>query len=196
ARLDAAVGARNADAFEALFADVYEGVEHTTGARFDRDAALSMARSLLRSRDPTCRHEPLATLGDRLTLCRRLVSASGISGRTFDVGAYEREDITLIEVDDQGRECRAEVFATGKLGDAVVRLYERHAELLPDGPGRARGTATARSVAAHVGPIELDRLAGSYTPAMKVVDHRILGTWSARGAEAMLQHSRSLLQLV
>src|SRR5262249_62355690 len=46
ARLDAAVAARDAEAFHSLFADAYEGVEHTTGAGFDRDGALSMARSL------------------------------------------------------------------------------------------------------------------------------------------------------
>src|SRR5262249_52746770 len=165
ARLDAAVAARDAEAFHSLFADAYEGVEHTTGAGFDRDGALSMARSLLRSQDPTCRNEPLASLGDRLALCRRFVSASGLAGRTFDVGAYEREEITLIEVDDQGRERRAEVFAVDKLGDAVARLYERYAELLPDGSAHTRAAATARSVGQWLlGPYDADSYARALAP--------------------------------
>jgi hypothetical protein len=99
-------------------------------------------------------------------------------------------------VEEHGRYRRAEVFAADRLGDAVVRLYERWAELLPDGVARAGGVVTARSVAAVVGRIELDRLAGSVAPAIEYVDHRILGTWSARGAEAAVQHWRSWLGLV
>ncbi len=76
------------------------------------------------------------------------MSASGFAGGKFDVGAYERDEIILIEVDAQGRRRRLEVFAADRLGDAVARLYERYAELLPDGPARDRAAATARSVAA------------------------------------------------
>ena len=39
--------------------------------------------------------------------------------------------------------------AVEHLGDAIVRLYERYAELLPDGPEQARAAATAHSVAAN-----------------------------------------------
>ena len=97
------------------------------------------------------------------------------------------EQLILIEVDAQGRRRRHEVFASDRLGDAVVRLYERYAELLPDGPERARAAATARSVAAMLGPFDLDRCATVLAPAVEAVDHRILGTWSARGAEALLR---------
>src|SRR5262249_2912972 len=197
ARLDAAVASRDADAFHALFADAYEGVEYTTGATFDRDGALSMGRSLLRSQDPTCRNEPLAALGDRLALCRRLVSASGVAGRTFDVGAYEREEITLIEVDGQGRERRAEVFAADRLGDAIARLYERYADSLPDGPARARAAATARSVAQWLlGPHNAESYAPTLAPDIESVDRRILATWSAHGPAAVVRHTRSLLDLI
>src|SRR5262249_59464649 len=104
-------------------------------------------RYLLRAEEPKCRHEPLVTLGDSLALFRQWVSASGVAGEKFDVGAYEIEIINLTEVDAQGR-WRTEVFATDHLGDAVIRLYERYAELLTDGPARAIAAATARSVAA------------------------------------------------
>ncbi|MGH9670631.1 MAG: hypothetical protein ACRD3A_11035, partial [Terriglobales bacterium] len=59
-----------------------------------------------------------------------------------------RTQIILIEADAQGRHRRQEAFAADRLGDAVARLYERYADLLPDGPARARAAATARSVAA------------------------------------------------
>src|SRR5262249_39332764 len=76
-----------------------------------------------------------------------------------------------------------------------ARLYERYADLLPDGPERARAAATARSVAVVMGPIDPDCFATAFAPAIEVVDHRILGTWSASGAEAALQHHRSLLEV-
>ena len=60
----------------------------------------------------------------------------------------EFDEISLLEVDDCGRWLRSEIFAADRLGDAVARLYERYAELLPDGPERERAAATARSVAA------------------------------------------------
>ena len=47
---------------------------------------------------------------------------------------------------------RLEIFAPDRLGDAIARLYERYAELLPDGPERTRAAATARSVAVLLGP--------------------------------------------
>src|SRR5262245_51723416 len=147
------------------------------------------------ARDPKFHCEPLATLGDCLALCGRSVSASGTAGRTVDVDHYEKEEVHLVEVDAEGRYRSSEVFATSHLGDAVVRLYERYAQLLPEGPARARAAATVRSVAAMPGPVELDRLAGAYAPAVEVVDHRILGTWSAHGAEELLRHWRSWFDL-
>ena len=52
----------------------------------------------------------------------------------------------MLEVDERGRFLRQEVFAADRLGDAIARLYERYAELLPDGPERERAAATARSL--------------------------------------------------
>src|SRR5262249_57357967 len=113
---------------------------------------------------PRCWSEPLATLGESLALFRVSRSASRFVGGTFDVGAHEGEQIEWGEVDAQGRHLRGEIFSVDHLGDAVVRLYERYAELLPEGADRARAAVTARSVAAYVGPIELDRLTGSVAP--------------------------------
>ena len=57
-----------------------------------------------------------------------------------------------------------------------LRLYERYADLLPEGPERTRAGATARSAAALVGSVDLDRYATAFAPAIEVVDHRLLGT--------------------
>src|SRR5262249_37387398 len=148
ARIHAAIVARDVDAIAAHVADRSEVVDHTTGRTYDRQGLLATWHSLVRAQDATERVEPLATLGDWLALCREWVSGSGVAGRKFDVGPYEIEYVILSEVDTQGRRAGTEIFATDHLGDAVARLYERYAELLPDGPARARAAATARSVAA------------------------------------------------
>src|SRR5262249_41739142 len=112
---------------------------------------------------------------------RGSMSASGTVGAKFDVGPYHRDVVALIEVDPGGRRRRTEDFAADRLGDAVVRLYERYAELLPDGPERRRIAATARSVASQVGPLDLDRLASAMTQDVAYHDHRIVGFGSIHG---------------
>src|SRR5262249_26518207 len=153
-------------------------------------------RSVLMAQGSTLRYESLATLGDSLALSHWSMSARGLASSKFDVGPYEIEYIAVTEVDAEGRGRRDEDFGSDRLGDAIVGLYERYAELLPDGPVRTRAATTAHSVAALLGPAELDRLAEAFVPAMVVIDHRMLGTWSARGADEHLQHWRSWLELV
>src|SRR5262245_31411505 len=138
ARVDAAIAAGDAEPLETLVADELEMVEHITGAVYGRQGEIANWRMLLKAENPSLAHEPLATLGDALALHRVSSSASRFVGRTVDAGGYERVEILLTEVDAQGQHRRAEIFATDRLGDAVARLYERYAELLPDGPERAR----------------------------------------------------------
>src|SRR5207245_838021 len=83
ARLDAAIAARDADALPSLFADDVEIVHHPTGAEHGREGLLYSFRSLLKAQDPTCRHEPLATLGESLGLFSLSWSASGAAGGKF-----------------------------------------------------------------------------------------------------------------
>src|SRR6185369_733874 len=147
-------------------------------------------RSLLTSRDPSFRSEPLATLGDSLALSRTSMSASGASGRTFDVGAYEREETALAEVDAHGLR-RLEIFAADRLGDAIARLYARYADLLPDGPEHDRAALTARSVAEVLGPP--DRW--PFAPDVEAMDHRTVGFGSLRGADAVVRAIRTLVEL-
>jgi class 3 adenylate cyclase len=195
AGLDRAIAARDPDALPPLYSAELEVVDHTTGVCFDKEGALASYRSLLLAHDPTCRHEPLATLGDSLCLLRLSVSASGITSRRFDVGAYEKAELHLMEVDAQGRRRRGEIFGTDRLGDAVARLYERYAEHLPAGPARDRAAATARSIAASLGPFDPELYATAYAPDIEKVDHRPLATHSARGTDAVTQHLRVWLEL-
>ncbi|MFI5053854.1 MAG: DUF4440 domain-containing protein, partial [Acidimicrobiia bacterium] len=198
ARLDAAIAARDAEALPTLFADDGVFVEHETGAVYDREGMLFSARSFLKARNPTFHNEPLATLGNSLGLTRFQMSASGLVSGTLDMGAYEREEVVLTEVDAQGQIRRNEFFASDRLGDAIVRLYERYAELLPAGPELERAAATARSVAAMMGPYDLDHVDGyarAFAPGIESVDHRMLGTWFAHGADAALQNLRSWFDL-
>src|SRR5262249_18276092 len=101
ARFDAVIAARDTEALPALFAAAGQFIERPTGGVYDRDGVLFSLRSLMRARDPVCRHEPLATLGDVLTLCRVSVSASGLESARYDVGAYETVHLEVIEVDPQ-----------------------------------------------------------------------------------------------
>src|SRR5262249_11908840 len=137
ARLDAAVTACDAETLPALVAERSETIDHTTGVTYDRQGWVATLRLLLRARDPRYRHEPLAPLGDSLALCRELPSAGGFAGTNFDVGAYEKEQISLVEVDAEGNRARSEYFAADRLGDAIARLYGRYADLLPAGSERA-----------------------------------------------------------
>ena len=197
-RFEAAIAARDIDAIAAHA----RGQRRGHGPYHRRDLRPARHRShtwraLLRAQDGTYRHEPLATLGDSLALCRVSTSASGAAGKKFDVGAYEIETIILIEVDAQGRRRWTEVFAADRLGDAVVRLYERYAELLPDGPERDRAAATARSVATLLGPLDLDRWATAFAPRRRVrrsPDRRDWGPCAE--LKQLLRGIRALLELV
>src|SRR5262249_16109791 len=104
------------------------------------------------------------------------------------------EKLVIIEVDAEGQRRWGELFASNHLGDAVARLYERHAELLPDGPARTRAAAIARSAALSLQPY-FDCLAEAYAPSMDAADLRTLATRSAHGREAFLRHLCSLFDL-
>ncbi len=193
ARLDAAIARRDADALLMLMAEDGETIDHSNGTTYGRSGTLAFYRRQFRVPDLRVRHEPLATLGDGLALFRQAVSGSGAAGKSFDVGPFEFDNIMLFEVDARGSRRRLEIFATDRLGAAIARLYERYAELLPAGRERTRAAATARSVAGWLGPFDLERFGAAVAPAIDVIDHRTLGTWSAHGKEAWLEHMRALV---
>jgi class 3 adenylate cyclase/tetratricopeptide (TPR) repeat protein len=194
--LDAAIAARDLDTIEASIVEGLESVSHPTGTVHDRQAVLGTWRSLLRAEDPTCRHEPLATLGESLVLCRRYISGSRFAGATFDVAAYEKHEISLLEVDSTGRESHCELFAEDRgLATAVARLYERYAELLPDGAERTRAAATARSVATLMGPPASRSFEVLWARDTEYVDHRRLGFGTAKGADRVLRGHRAQFEI-
>jgi hypothetical protein len=193
AQLEAVVAARDAEGLDSLLSDQAEAIEHPTGAVYDRRGLLFSYRSGFGARDFSYRLEPLATLGESLALCRESLSAGGYLARTVDVGTYDRERIDLVEVDAQGRRTRAEHFAADRLGDAVVRLYERHAERLSEGPERARAAATARSVGLLDQIADPERWATALAPNVEFVDSRGLALLPpASGSESLLRMLRSL----
>ncbi len=188
ARSTAAIRARDLDAVAMTLSEDTRTIEHTTGATYDRAAQLATIRLLLQARDLTYHQEPIATLGDALVLSRVALSASGFSGPRFDVGAYAHDQWVLAEIDADERGSRSEVFACDRLGDAVARLYERHAELLPEGPARDRAAATARSVAGFILRFESDRFADALSPHVEFTDHRrLVGLGSARGKDRIVR---------
>src|SRR5262249_13134475 len=118
-------------------------------------------------------------------------------GRRWDIGPLESESVQLIEVDGEGRRARSEIFSANRLGDAVVRLYERYAELLPDGPPRTRALATARSVAAFLGPPDFDRYATAVGPDVEMIHHRgLVGQGASHGRDAWLRVFRVIFEAV
>src|SRR5262249_58230271 len=88
ARGQAALAARDVDAFSAMYADESEVIDHPTGATYGRQGALSL-RALLKAENPTLAREMLATLGDSLALWRQRMSARGFAGGPFDGGPYQ-----------------------------------------------------------------------------------------------------------
>jgi class 3 adenylate cyclase/ketosteroid isomerase-like protein/tetratricopeptide (TPR) repeat protein len=193
-RVDAALAACDLDAMGA-FAASFEEISHPTGAAYGRDALLLSIDRFLRLPDASTRHELLATLGDTLWLYRRWMSASAAGRGRFDVGAYEKEEVGVNQLDVSGAHLHNEIFAADRLGDAVVNLYERHAATLPDGPLRARATATAAALAAMVAPPDLARYAAALSPSVAFEDHRTVGFASGRGADKLLRGFASLLDV-
>jgi hypothetical protein len=194
ARFQDAFVAGDADALGDLFASSLEVVDHPNGASYGRDGHLASVRRLRRARDPMLRFAPIATLGERLFLSRRRITGSGTGGERFDIGDYEREEVVLFGVDET--RCRhIEVFAADHLGEAIVCLYQCYADLLREGPAESRAAATARTLAALLGPFDLERFATAVAPDIAVTDHRRVGLEPTRGAEAWLSGMRALVDL-
>jgi len=195
-RLAAAVAARDEAALVPILSNVTEMVEHPTGSVIEGSRLLSVWRALVRSQDPVLRNEVLATLGDSLALVRSCMTFSALRGTDLGpFGETRRDELALVEVGAGGHHQRIELFALERLGDALVRLYERHAELLPAGPERTRLAATARTVAALASLPDVERLAAVLAPDVEWVDARNVGAGSIRGADAVLESMRALIEL-
>ena len=171
------MAARDVAALESAFSDPCVVVHHATGVTFGRREQLASWKSIFKAESATYRRDVLATLGDSLELWRHWVSISGLTEAALaSFGTAEFEEIVVGEDDGRGRYRRFEIYPAHRLGDAVARLYERHAELLPAGAARARVEATARSVKVVApGQFDLDHYADVFLPDLEIVDHRMLG---------------------
>jgi class 3 adenylate cyclase/ketosteroid isomerase-like protein/tetratricopeptide (TPR) repeat protein len=189
ARIEAAMRAHDLEGLDALLGGSLQTIEHPTGVQYGRDGVLETCRRMVRIPDLELRAEPLATLGDSLCLFRRVVTASGTSLGSFDVGSYETEHFVVNEIDEAGRLGRSEVFAPDRLGDAIACLYARYAERLPQGPARARASGAARAAAAMLTRSAQYRPEDGMVTDFEVVDHRTVGIGTVRGADTV---SRSI----
>ncbi|HTO07323.1 MAG TPA: nuclear transport factor 2 family protein [Myxococcota bacterium] len=197
-RVVAAIRARDLDALSSLLADDITNVDHVgVATTYDRERLLQGWRAMFEEGASEVSYDSLASLGDSLTLGRQAYAFDGSSTRDLEFGPTTHESLVLVEVDERGRAVRSEVFMPQNLGDAIARLYERYAELAPDGPERARAAATARSVSALPwrGRLDLERYASSFSPEVRLLDHRTVGAGVVTGAEAVTRAIRTLLEL-
>ena len=195
-RFDAVMAARDRDRLGALFSEALEVVHHPTGATYGRREMITTWRSMFKAKRMVRRHDVLATLGDSLVLGRHSVSLEGLADPGYtSFGPAEVNEIVLTEVDGSACGRRCEIFNADRLGDATAALYERYAASLPDGPARARAMTTARFFAVLVGPPDLDAWLANSSPAVELVDHRILGVGSLRGADATHEYFRAMFEL-
>jgi ketosteroid isomerase-like protein len=192
ALLDAAVAARDLPTVQRLLGDS-EVLHHDVAGHSYRPHEL-FRFIIERYADLVLVNEPIATLGPSLALARWREAGSALVGGDLPIGPFDLEGSVLIEADSEARAVHGEVFAADHLGDAIVRLYERHAELLPEGPVRTRAAATARSVSAYWGPLDLERFAAAWAPDVEFVDRRMIGVGTARGREGVLHVVRSLVE--
>ena len=194
ARFGVALAARDFDALAAHFHADHQEIDHPTGSTYGRDACIASMRRLFRSNHPYYEAEEIAALGEFLVLVHRRYGAGSASNDRYDVGAYENEAIQLFEVDERGLCCRSEVFAADRVGDAIVRLYERYADPLPEGAARTRAQSTARTVAVVApgglhrdGRFDLDAYEAVFRPDVEVVDHKLVSGGATRGTQTQFR---------
>ncbi len=195
ARMQTAISARDLEAFRALASDDSLQIDHPTGTSFPVEGSVASLARLLRGRDAYLELTAFATLGDSLVLSRRRSGASSVQTRSYDVGAFDNDAFNLMEVDEVGLVQRTEIFAADHLGDAVIRLYQRYAELLPEGEGRDRAAATAHTVGTLFGWADLETMNSIWSPAAELVDHRALGQGTMRGAEEIGEWARAFVEV-
>src|SRR5262249_1030401 len=115
----------------------------------------------------------------------------------LSVGPSDMNSFVLFEVDASGRRTHTEFFATDRLAEAIVRLYERHAEHLPEVSERAGAAATARTLATLLAArLDVAALTPQLEPDLVYVDHRQLGFGTLTGAAAVIEMLLSLFEAV
>ncbi len=185
-RAEAAARSGDFTAMRELFTDDYRELDHPNGATLDADGIVASTQRLFRAQDPIFQLEPLAVLGTRVALVRRVSGASATQSRRFDVGPSEYTSLMLIEVAADGRSRYGEVFAADRLGEAVARLCELYAEQLPEGSARKQALTRAVGLRELSGRLDIEHLAKYFAPDVQHVDHRLAGVGRLSGAEALV----------
>jgi ketosteroid isomerase-like protein len=196
-RIVAAVHARDSASLEATMSDSLVYVHHSTGTTFGKPETMATWLGAFQAEQLAYQMELLATLGESLVLGRQRTSISGLAGESFeDFGPAQMDGLIVAEDAGTGFQ-RAEEFGLDRLGPAIVRLFERYAEILPEGPERGHRTTAARVMALVLSaePGNLDDLRADIDPGFESVDRRPLRTWSGRGGEALLEHMRALQEV-
>ncbi|HEY2775371.1 MAG TPA: adenylate/guanylate cyclase domain-containing protein [Candidatus Binatia bacterium] len=190
-RIASAIAAADVQALDTVYRSDVEVIDHLHARSYGYDGVRELMRlRIVESETATLPYEPLATLGESLLVCRVRSTSTGSTVGTATIGATDVPYIEVINADEAGRARRIYIFGEDKLGEAIVCLYERYAELQPDGPARNRAAQVARSVAAYDGPFNPDRLASELSPGFRFIDHRPLATWSARDPNEFVKHWR------
>jgi len=194
----AAFSANSIDASADLYAADVVNVHHATGISFDKDSMVESWRTFGVAANPSCESEALASFGETLCLARQVVRMEGITrDDSVSTGPIEHEMFLVIEVNEQGRRRRNELFTMDHLEDAIARLYELRAETLPEGSDRDRAEATARTVRRLLVEINTDRtrVEPIFGPGVVYQDHRLTGVGKLVGAAVVLESFRALQEL-
>jgi tetratricopeptide (TPR) repeat protein len=190
-RLEQAIASGDEHALESLCAEGFTTLHHPTGASSDRNFPLAFWKSLLRSQGALLRNEMLATLGERLALYRQRRAVDAVNEAGIDVSSAESEELVVLEVDAAGKGTYAEIFAAHRLADAVVRLYKRYAESLPEGPERERAAGVARTKSTMKAGSSAEWSA-VLAPGFTQLDRRRIGTWGATSPTELLGNLQSM----
>ena len=195
-RFDAAMAARDVDGIAEVLTGLHEVDHHLPTDEVAEESIRWFQQMAGNAIGLSYVHEHLATLGDRLCVSRARISLAGLADEEFLFGASIVEPIVVVETDAAGARPRIDIFADDRLADAIVRLYERHADLLDEGPMRHSAAARARTVTAILTAMSIDTVASTFAPHVEFVDHRPVGLPALRGRDAYVRAFRSLLDAV
>ncbi|MFN2375302.1 MAG: AAA family ATPase [Candidatus Binatia bacterium] len=191
-RFREAEAARDLEALQRAMSPDIEVVHHTTGTTYGLKGMVATWRSMFRATKMDRRQEEIATLGNDLAVGRHTIALEGFAENHLSAfGSVEINEVVLTEADAAGRIRRFELFSSDRLGAALIRMYELHAEGQDDADAARRARGIARALAVTEGPIDIDGIGATTSESVEVVDHRLLGVWPARNREEWLRHWRA-----
>ena len=178
-RLQQAIEARDWDGIRAMFAPAmeYEDRRRTAMLQGDREMFVASTRVYVSNKERMSR-TLLATAGDRLslTLLRR-------AGATADVGAWEAESLSLLELDAEGRIVHVFAFDSSDRRAASLEMFELYARSEAASSIPAAALEGIRAMNAH----DLERLRAALPRDFVLHDHRRTGLGRIEGADAFVE---------